>query len=148
MQEQMAKEEEPKPAQTPPTRAAPVAEKTISPPPIRKPLAKKEKPKSEFALRVMNSLMNHKIPIIEEINAKKKEFNAIIKINSDLGPIKVFMQAKDKKKVSVTDLMGVIREAQTRNMLGLFLCPGEMNKKAEEYLAENDSILKVKRLQQ
>lgn len=107
---------------------------------------KKEKPKSEFVIKVIDSLIKHKIPIIEELSFKKKEYNAIIQANSELGPIKFLLQAKDKKRISVVDLMSLIREAQAKNMLALFLSPGELNKKSQEYALENDSIIKVKRL--
>ena len=102
----------------------------------------KEKP--EFALQIINLLKQNKIEILEEKEVKKREFSCIIKINSDLGKIKLLCIAKDKKSITENDLKLILQQAQTLKMPALVLFPGEINKKALEY-AESCPLLKLKK---
>jgi len=113
-----------------------------------KPVLKqnKKQEKSEFVQKVLCYLKNKNIEIIQEIDIKKKEYTAIIKTNSDLGKISFYLYAKDKKKISTDDLIGVIKKAQEKKLIGIFLCSGEMSKKTKEYLNDNEDLIKVKSL--
>lgn len=108
--------------------------------------SKKPIEKPEFVLKTINALQNNKIEIIEEREIKKREFSGIIKVNSELGKMKFFCVAKDKKKITENDLRLAIEKSQTLKMPALVLFPQEINKKALKY-AENYPLLKLKKLQ-
>jgi len=103
---------------------------------------KKEKPKSEFVAEVINHI-NSKYQIIEEKEYKPKEYNCLIQINSDLGPIQFLTQAKEKKSVSETDLKKLLSTAQAIPLPALFIYTGKLSKKAQEYAEKYSSILKI-----
>ena len=105
----------------------------------------KKKEKSDFVNNVLSLLKKEGIEIVEEKTYKKKEYEAVIKINSQLGVIPFFLIAKDKKRITENDLTLTLQKAQTLKMPALFLSPGELNKKAAQYLEQYSGLLKFKR---
>jgi hypothetical protein len=103
---------------------------------------KKQKQKSDFVEKVIEKL-NKYYQIIQEKDYKAKEYNCLIQINSDLGPINFLTQAKDKKSVSETDLKKLLATAQSIPLPALFIYTGNLSKKAQEYAEQYASILKV-----
>lgn len=110
-----------------------------------KPKEKKEKPKSDFVQKI-KELLNETYKIIEEKSYKPKEYNCLIKINSDLGPLIFLTQAKDKKSVSETDLKKLLSKAQSIPLPALFIATGKLSKKAIEFAEKYSSIIKVKKI--
>lgn len=104
---------------------------------------KKPQEKSDFVNKVISSLESENIEILEEIGFKKKEYSAIVRINSDLGKIKFLAIAKEKKAITENDL--ALALSNTKIPL-LFITPGEPNKKALAYLEQNSSVVKFKKL--
>jgi len=109
---------------------------------------KKVKELPDFAKKILSLLNLGNIEILEEKEAKKKEFSSIIRINSDLGKLKFLCIAKDKKSITENDLRLALQKSQTEKMPCLFLAPGELNKKASSYLEEHSSLIKFKKLEQ
>lgn len=107
---------------------------------------KKEKPKSEFVIKVIEFLKIQNWPIIKDISVKQKEYNCLIKINSDLGPIIFYTTAKDKKSVTENDLNKILGESQAIPLPALYISTGEPNKKAIETLEKFNSVLKYKKI--
>lgn len=105
---------------------------------------KKEKP--DFAKEITSLLESGNLEIIEELENKKREYSAIIKINSELGKLKFLCLAKDKKRISENDLSLATQKAQSIKMPVLFLSPGELNKKALSYLESYSGLIKFKRI--
>jgi hypothetical protein len=103
---------------------------------------KKQKPKSEFVEKIISKL-NEKYNITQEKEYKPKEYNCLVQINSDLGPIDFLTQAKDKKSVSETDLKKLLSTAQSIPLPALFIYTGKLSKKAQEYAEKYFSILKI-----
>lgn len=103
---------------------------------------KPKKQKSGFVEKITN-ILNNKFKIIEEKIFKAKEYNCLIQINSDLGPITFLTQAKDKKSVSETDLKKLLATAQAIPLPALFIYTGKLSKKAQEYAEQYNSIIKV-----
>ncbi|MCX6748598.1 MAG: hypothetical protein NT076_03255 [Candidatus Pacearchaeota archaeon] len=99
--------------------------------------------KSEFVNKVVNHLEADNIEILEELAFKKKEYSAIVRINSDLGKIKFLVIAKEKKTITENDLALALSNTKTPI---LFITPGEPNKKALAYLEQNSSVVKFKKL--
>lgn len=106
---------------------------------------KKQKTKSEFVLKITNILKTN-FKILEEKDCKVKEYNCIIQINSNLGPINFLTQAKDKKTISESDLKKLLSNAQKIPLLAFMIYTGKLSKKAEQYAKEYYSVLKVKKI--
>jgi len=105
------------------------------------------KEKSDFAKKVLYFLEKEDIELIEEKEIKKKEFNIIIRIDTDLGKIKFFCIAKDKKKITENDLRLVLQKAQNQKMPALIIYSGELSKKAKEYLENYNNLIKAVKLE-
>ena len=129
-----------KPTENKPAFINPLAQK----PEIKKP---KEKPKSQFCIKVMEFIANSNWTIVEEISHKAKEYNALIQIDSDLGPIIFMTQAKDKKTVSEADFTKLLGEAQAIPLPALFLAHAEPKKKAQEFLDKYTSVMKYRKIE-
>jgi hypothetical protein len=142
------KTKEEKPKQEKKARQKPAKEEK---PAFTNPLAiipapeKKEKPKSEFVLKVI-LFLNKKYKIIEEKFHKPKEYSCITEISSDLGPISFLTLAKDKKSISDSDLKDFLATAQSLPLPALFISQGKPSKKAIEYAKQYNSILKIQEL--
>ena len=108
---------------------------------------KKQKSKSEFVLNVINLLNKNNFNIIEEKSHKEKEYNCILEIKSELGPISFLTQVKHKKTITDSDLKKLLDNSQKMHLPGLILYTGEIGKKAEEFLKEYKSILKARRIE-
>ena len=73
----------------------------------------------------------------EEIIKKSKEFEFLADINSDVGLVKFFVVAKDKKKITDADLSLAHNKAQLKKLPLMFLSSGDLDKKAKEYIINN-----------
>ena len=111
----------------------------------KKAESEKEKPKTEFALKIIEFLKNN-YKIIEEKEYKPKEYNCIIQINSNLGPIQFLTQAKDKKTISESDLIKLLSNAQSQSLPALMIYTEKIGKKSEQYLEKHSSVLKAKKI--
>lgn len=107
---------------------------------------KKEKPKSDFVQKVINFLNTKGIKIIEEKDYKAKEYNCIVQIKSELGPVNFFTQAKDKKIINEDDLRKLLSTAQSIPLPAFIIYNGEIASKAKNYLDSYSSILKAKKI--
>jgi hypothetical protein len=108
---------------------------------------KEETPKPEFCQKIIEIIKKNNWQIIEEIEAKKKEYNALIQINSDLGPIIFKLQAKDKKTVGEADMSKLLGEAQAIPLPALYMTHGEVKKKAQDFLDKYISVMKYKQIE-
>jgi len=120
---------------------------------IEKPLitlkpekASKPKEKSDFVNKVNAFLEAESIELLEEKEYKKKDYLAVIRINSDIGKIKFFLIAKDKKTITENDLTLALQKAQALKMPSFLISTGELNKKAQNYLDSYSSLVKFRRI--
>jgi hypothetical protein len=113
--------------------------------PVEKP--KKEKPKSQFVLEVIEFIGKNKWKIIEEKEHKAKECAFIVQINTELGPIDFLTFARDKKSILDKDLDSILRQAQTIPLPALLLYTGFLSKSALLYNEKYYSILKTKKIE-
>lgn len=104
---------------------------------------KQEKPKvvrkrtltDEFLEEVELYLRKNNISIITKLDVKKnKESEMVVSFNSELGKLIYLMLAKNKKKVSESDLSIALNHANSKKLPVLFLSKGELAKKAKESL--------------
>jgi hypothetical protein len=107
----------------------------------------RKKNKTEFSDRISNILNKENIEILKEKDIKKKQYIAVVGIKSVIGKIKFLLMAKDKKRVSDTDLMVAVQKAQALKMPALFMTPGKLTKKAQAYLEQYSSMLKFKEIE-
>lgn len=107
----------------------------------------RDKGKSDFVNDVEVLLANNNLTVSEEIGVKKKEYNAKIKVNSQIGDIEFLCIAKDKKTVTENDLKLASQESNSRKMPVLLISPGSLNKKASQKLEEMNNLIFFKRLE-
>ncbi len=106
----------------------------------------RKKQKSKFVSSVIEFLQINDIELLEEINFKKREYEAKTRINSDLGKIKYYVIAKNKKRVTDNDLTIASQKSQEEKMPVLFVSTGKLNKKAKEYLKNWENLIVFKQL--
>ncbi len=108
--------------------------------------SKEKEKKTEFSEEISDILNEENIEILKEKDIKKKQYIAVVGIKSIIGKIKFLLMAKDKKRVSDTDLMVAVQKAQSLKMPALFMTPGKLTKKAQKYLEQYSSMLKFKKI--
>lgn len=103
---------------------------------------------TDFEKIVNEYLKKKEIKILEKISVnKKKEFNLIVQISSNVGELSYFVKARSKKSLSEGDLLLAFTEGQNLKLPTLYLSNGDVTKKAKEYMAKNlkgMSFLKLK----
>lgn len=117
--------------------------------------AKEEKPKREKVKKKQESkflddlkeyLKAKDIEILEQIEEKSKELTAKIRINDLFGKQEYFLIAKERKKIKEEDLTLVLHKANQNKMLALFMAPGELDKKAIDFIKEYKNLVKFEKL--
>ncbi|MBR9704396.1 hypothetical protein GOV12_03220, partial [Candidatus Pacearchaeota archaeon] len=103
----------------------------------------KIKPKSEYVQKIINFIHNKNLKIKEEKEYKNKEYNCILEMQTNLGPIAFLTQSKDKKTITDADLQKLLGIAQAIPIPALMIYPGGLSKKAIEYQQKYYSVLKT-----
>lgn len=103
--------------------------------------------KTAFALSLEESLDKTGIKILETKLFSKKDYEAVVEVDTPLGRMKFLAVARDKKLVADADLIAALQKAQTLRLPALFLAPGKLNKKAQDYLERWHAFLKFKRIE-
>ncbi len=119
---------------------------------VRESSKKEEKPKikeakikeisSGFLDNIKKLLRERNYEISKEILVKKKEISAKVKIKSHLGEQEFYLVAKDKKKITLEDIVSTLQKAQAEKMPALILSPGDIDKKAIDYYREWSNLIK------
>ena len=97
-------------------------------------------------MKVVKFIEKKGLKIIEEKDFKAKEYNCLVKIDSDLGTIDFLVQAKDKKTISEGDLRKLLSNSQEIPLPALMLYNGEISKKGIEFVEKYNSVLKVEKV--
>jgi len=114
--------------------------------PITKTNALKPKQEHEFPKLIQSYLTSKDIEILEAISSKKKEFISKIRTDIQFGKQEYYLISKDKKRITSSDLTIAIQTAQSEKMPAFFLSPGELDKKAKEYLQLWRNLIKFERV--
>jgi hypothetical protein len=114
--------------------------------PTVKKISKPEKTGPEFSELVKDYLLAKDIEIMEELISKKKEFVSKVRIDTLFGKQEFLLTAKDKKKINTNDLTISLQNSQTEKMPSLILSPGELDKKAKEYIRDWKNLMKFERV--
>ncbi len=103
----------------------------------QKPIIQKQQ-EDTFIGDIENYFKQKNIQIIQkEVIRKNSESNLVIRIDSQIGPIDMFVCAKNKKKINDQDIMLAHQKGQNKRMPTLFLTTGEQSKKARDYIEKN-----------
>ena len=111
----------------------------------RKP---KEAPKEdEFMKDILKFFEKNKIIIIStEIIKKNSEIDFIIEIQSVMGNLQYYCKAKNKKRISDSDLSNAYVKGQFKKLPVIVLSPGELSIKAEEMIKKELNNLTFKQV--
>ncbi len=114
--------------------------------PVTKKLKRKTKEKSEFVNMIIAFLQRKSLEIIEEINFKKKEYEAKISVNTQIGKQQFLCIAKDKKRITDNDFNLAHQKGNNMKLPVLFISPGEPNKKAQSWLKNWKNLVVFQRI--
>ncbi len=89
---------------------------------------------SNFLNVVERYLVKNNIEILERKSIKKKDVEMLANIKSQVGELKFLVIAKDKKRISESDLSLAYDKGQMDKSFVLFLTNGELTKKGRENL--------------
>ena len=104
----------------------------------KKRIKKEAKSRDDFVLMLKDYFDEKSIKVVEETIVKKnKEFDYIIEISSQIGNIRMFLSAKDKKKLNDADLSLAHNKSQLKKLPLMILTNGELTKQAREYVNNN-----------
>ena len=110
----------------------------------------KHKPetKADFALALSQFFIAEKIVVEKETVIKKNtDHEYILFVPSPVGAVTFYCQAKNKKKVTESDLSTLLVKAQYHKLPGLMITSGEITKKAIEMLPNELKGIIIKTLE-
>ncbi len=106
----------------------------------RKPRAKKQ----DNSEKIMNYLQTNNLSIVKEI--KQEDTFAIVSSATHLGNLNFLTIVKNKKRLTEADITLALHEGQKHKLPILFLTPGELSKKALQYVEENKGYIIIKNI--
>lgn len=112
----------------------------------KKKVKDKEPKDSKFSENVKAYLSSKNLEIMEMIEEKKREFIAKVRTDTMFGKQEYYLIAKDKKKISESDLSGAFQKSNENKMPSIILSAGEPDKKAKEYHKSIKNIIKLDKL--
>ncbi len=107
----------------------------------------KVKEKSDFVLDINDFLEKSEFILGKEIEFKKKDYIATIKVDTQFGKINMLCIAKDKKSITDSDLNLAFQKSQEYKMSVLIVSNGELSKKAVEKMNELENLVFYKKLE-
>ena len=113
---------------------------------IKEEKKKRERPKSEFAIKSIDFIRDIPLKIIEEKNFKAREYTCITRIKSELGDIDFFTQSRNKKTITESDFKKLLSASQSIPLPALLIYTGTIGKKAKEFANKYHSILKLRKM--
>lgn len=101
----------------------------------RKPRQKDKE--DEFLMQLSKFLEKNSIKIINsEVIRKNADIDFVVEIPSVVGNLQYYCKAKNKKRVSDSDLSSAYVKGQLRKLPVLFISTGDLSTKAEEMLSK------------
>lgn len=133
--------EAPKPIKEKPKATVKPAKPKAEP---KKEPVKEEKPKKtfvdttesdSFASQLQTYFKKNNITVIEKkIVKKKSDIDYIVEVPSAVGTLTYYCKARNKKRIADADLSHAFVQGQLKKLPVLFLHPGQLTKKAKEFL--------------
>ena len=112
---------------------------------LKKPTKIKEI-NSDFIEKVRENMQKMQYEIINEYLIKKKELSGKLKVKTTFGDQELYFIAKDKKKITLDDLVNTLQKAQADKMPAIILSTGEIDKKALNYYKEWNNLIKHQKI--
>ena len=109
---------------------------------------RKPKEKEDLFLKdLMKFFEKNKIRIVSsEVSKRNSEIDFIVEIPSVVGNLQYYCKARNKKRISDSDLSTAYVRGQLKKLPVLVLSPGELSTKAQEMLARELSNLTFKNI--
>ena len=111
---------------------------------------KKYKPRDKedaFLKDIMKFFEKNKINVISsEIIKKSLEIDFIVELPSVVGNLQYYCKARNKKKISDSDLSNAYVKGQFKKLPVIVLSPGELSSKAQEILAKELNNITFKKI--
>ena len=109
---------------------------------------RKPKEKEDLFLKdLMKFFEKNKIRIVSsEVSKRNSEIDFIVEIPSVVGNLQYYCKARNKKRISDSDLSTAYVRGQLKKLPVLVLSPGELSAKAQEMLAKELSNLTFKNI--
>ncbi len=112
----------------------------------RKKSVKSEPKESKFAKNIKDYLAGKDIELLQVIEEAKKDFIAKVRIDTLFGKQEYYLLAKDKKKISESDIIHALHKAQLEKMPALILAPGEIDKKSLDFHKDFRNLIKFEKV--
>ncbi len=101
---------------------------------------------SDFLINVRNYFEKSNISVISTEVIRKAEADFIIQIPSIVGNLRYFCRARDKKKISDSDLSAAFVKGQLQRLPVLFVSGGDLTSKAQDMLGKELNSLTFKQI--
>jgi len=114
--------------------------------------AEEEKPKQKgkedkFLKSLMGFFEKNKINVVNtEVIKKNSEIDFIVEVSSVVGNVKYYCKAKNKKRISDSDLSNAYVKGQFQKLPVIVLSPGELSAKAQEMMDKELNNLAFKKV--
>jgi len=90
---------------------------------------------SEFYDLIKRFLEENGIVVLEEETVRRnREFNFLVKVPSNVGALKYFLKAKNKKTINDAEIILAHSQSQENKLPCLFLTNGKLTKKAQQLI--------------
>ncbi|MBI4143527.1 hypothetical protein HY487_01435 [Candidatus Woesearchaeota archaeon] len=133
-----------------PVQKQAIKEKTEAKTEVPQKEAKKYKPREKddiFLKDIMKFFEKNKVSIISsEIIKKNSEIDFIVQIPSVVGNLQYYCKARNKKKISDSDLSNAYVKGQLKRLPVIVLSPGELSAKANEMIGKELNNLTFKKI--
>jgi DNA repair exonuclease SbcCD ATPase subunit len=108
---------------------------------------KKQEEKDPFFKTMSSFFSTSKVKVLESnIIKKKSEIEFLIEFESAVGDLAYYCIARNKKRVSESDLNAVFAKSQLKKLPVMMLITGDLTKKAKEMLGKEFKGLTVKKI--
>ena len=104
------------------------------------------KEESNFSKKIKDYISSKDIEITDILTEKKKELKAKIRIDIIFGKQEFLLIAKDKKKLFEKDLISLTEEIKNEKLPLYIIIPGDLDKKAKEYLRLWKNLIRVEKI--
>jgi len=113
----------------------------------QKKLVEEKKATGAFMEALNRYFTKNKIEIESlDVVRKDKEIDFIIKVPSTVGSLRYYSKAKNKKRISDSDLSSAYVKGEVKKLPVIFLISGDLTKKAKQMLDNEFKNIKIKKI--
>ena len=112
----------------------------------KKERKKKIAEESKFVRNLKEYLVAKEIELLDIKEEKKNQILAKVRLDTLFGKQEFYLVGKDKKKITEDDLIIGLQKAQEEKMPLLLMAPGEIDKKAVDYIKTWRNLIKFEKV--